>query len=92
MPQSTTGKSPAKVQFGRLLRSQLDFLQADLHAKVQFRQQQMKGNRGQHAHQHQFSVGDLVLVCTSTGSRVYSLLHIITHVQLIGLHTYVHAH
>ena len=52
-PQSTTGQSPAELLFGRPLRSQLDLLQPDLHAKVQYRQLQMKTNHDQHACQCQ---------------------------------------
>ena len=48
-PQSTTGISPAEFLFGRPLRTQLNLLQLDLHAKMHGQKQRMKTNHDQQA-------------------------------------------
>ena len=48
--------------FGRPLRSQLDLLQPDLHARVQGRQGQQKSDHDRHARSREFKCGDLVHV------------------------------
>ena len=61
-PQTVTGVSPAELMFGRPLRSQLDPLQPDIHARVPGRQGQQKSDHDRHARSREFKCGDLVHV------------------------------
>ena len=56
--------------FGRPLRSQLDLLQPDMHAKVQRRQERQKFDHNQHSRSQEFKCGDLFHVRNfSQGSK-----------------------
>ena len=61
-PQTVTGVSPAEMMFGRPLRSQLDLLQPDMHAKVRSHQEQQRSDHDRHARSREFKCGDLVHV------------------------------
>ena len=59
-PQSTTGISPAKLLFGRNLRSRLDRVKPDTSRKVEYKQQLQKFSHDSHASNRFFVEGEEV--------------------------------
>ena len=59
-PQSTTGRSPAELMFGRPLRSRLDLLFPDIQHRVVSQQEKQKAHHDQHCRHRQFNNGDYV--------------------------------
>ena len=59
-PQSTTGRSPAELMFGRPLRSRLDLLFPDIQHRVVSQQEKQKAHHDQHCRHRQFNNGDHV--------------------------------
>ena len=69
-PQSTTGKTPCELMFGRKLRTHLDMLHPDERSKVEEQQEKQKAWHDQKAVSREFDVGDTVYARNyATGSR-----------------------
>ena len=61
-PNATTGVSPAKLLFGRTLRTQLNLLRPDVSTKVQDKQASQKQHHDKKSKERHFQVGQSVLV------------------------------
>ena len=69
-PQSTTGKSPAQLRWGRSLRSYLDLLRPDVATRVHLAQSRQKKQHDQHNRTRGVKLGDAVSVRNySRGSK-----------------------
>ena len=66
-PQSTTGRAPAELMFGRALRTPLETLRPTLRSPVEARQIDMKDRHDRRAQPRSVSAGDSVLVKDSSG-------------------------
>ena len=67
-PQSTTGRSPAELMFGRKLRTRLDLLRPDLSSRVRQQQAIQKQNHDTHAKQRDINTGMEVYVFNNQGT------------------------
>ena len=67
-PQSTTGRSPAELMFGRKLRTRLDLLRPDLSSRVRQQQTIQKQNHDTHAKQRDINTGMEVYVFNNQGT------------------------
>ena len=70
-PQTTTGLSPAKLMFGRRLRSQLDLLMPSVATRVNVRQQQQKVHHDTNCKLREFDVGDEVYIRNFKGTPLW---------------------
>ena len=68
IPQSTTGRSPAELMFGRKLRTHLDLLRPDLSSRVRQQQAIQKQNHDTHAKQRDINTGIEVYVFNNHGT------------------------
>ena len=61
-PQSTTGRAPAELMFGRALRTSLETLRPSTRTAVESRQATMKEAHDRRAQDRSFSTGDALLL------------------------------
>ena len=71
--QSTTGEPPAKLRWGRSLKSHLDLLRPDVATRVHLAHSRQKKQHDQHSRTHGVKLGDAVSVRTASGGRSGSL-------------------
>ena len=67
-PQSTTGRSPAELMFGRKLRTRLDLLRPDLSSRVRQQEAIQKQNHDTHPKQRDINTGMEVYVFNNQGA------------------------
>ena len=71
--QSTTGEPPAKLRWGRSLKSHLDLLRPDVATRVHLAQSRQKKQHDQHSRTRGVKLGDAVSVRNYSGGRSVSL-------------------
>lgn len=70
-PQSTTGKSPAELLYGRKLRSTLDLIHPDFRSQVEHKQLKQKQHHDLHAKERSVLVGDPVYTRNFSGGPTW---------------------
>ena len=71
--QSTTGEPPARLRWGRSLKSHLDLLRPDVATRVHLAQSRQKKQHDQHSRTRGVKLGDAVSVRNYSGGRSGSL-------------------
>ena len=66
-PQTTTGETPAKLRWGRTLRTHMDLLKPNVAQRVETAQTQQKNRHDQNSRPRSFSVGDSVYARNYSG-------------------------